>query len=554
MSVALFVLTGALLMVALPMARFSTVDTSIGVVGWFGGASDSLDASLSVSPTTPTTQGDVLVAMVKNRDLGGYETVAGVTDSSGNTWAPANRLSQGKQADEEVWYSAGAASIGTQGSVTATLTGGAAIAMTVLDVAGASATPLEDVASSGDASASASTGSAQAAPQDIVIADIGWNANVTPANQTGSFNTVPIEQSTVSNSMTGEQAAWEVAGGSGTQSYGADLSQAVVWTATIATFDAAGSGSPTPTPTPTPTSTPTATPTPTASATPSPSPSPSPTPTPTPTPTISPPNATHVMVIMEENKGYQATLGACGSDPYLCSLASGYASYTNWNAITHPSLPNYLAFVSGSTQGCSADTCSGGYSATSLGGQLSSAGIPWTAYMESMPSACDTNGQSGLYAKKHNPFVFFNDVLNNGCASNVVPYPGATGLVSDLNGAGAPQFVWITPNLSDDMHNGSVAQGDAWLLGNVAPVLSSPWFTNFNSTVIITMDENNGQPSPGGGGQVPMVVISSHAQGQGGISSAGNLYGTLRGIEEAFGLGYLGAAADPSNGDPIGSF
>ena len=67
------------------------------------------------------------------------------------------------------------------------------------------------------------------------------------------------------------------------------------------------------------------------------------------------------------------------------------------------------------------------------------------------------------------------------------------------------------------------------------------------------MDENDAQPGPGGG-QVPMVVISNDAQGQGAIATPGNLYGTLRAIEEAFGLGYLGAAADPSNGDPIGSF
>jgi hypothetical protein len=72
----MFVLIGTLLLIALPAARFSTVGTSIGVVGWFGGASSSLGASLSASPTTPTTQGDLLVALIKNRDLEGFETVA----------------------------------------------------------------------------------------------------------------------------------------------------------------------------------------------------------------------------------------------------------------------------------------------------------------------------------------------------------------------------------------------------------------------------------------------------------------------------------------------
>jgi acid phosphatase len=260
------------------------------------------------------------------------------------------------------------------------------------------------------------------------------------------------------------------------------------------------------------------------------------------------------MVIMEENRGYGATLGSCGDDPYLCSLASQYASYTNWDAIAHPSLPNYFAIDSGDTQGCSSDACPGGYGATDLGGQLSSAGIPWVAYMESMPTACNTGGSVGLYKRSHNPFVYFNDVVNSSsCASTVVPYPGSAGMVSALDGPGAPDFVWITPNLNDDMHNGSVAQGDAWLAANLASVLTSSWFTNYDSTVIVTMDENDAQSSPGGG-QVPMVVISSTAAGQGAISTPGNLYGTLHAIEQTFGLSYLGAAADSSNGDPIGSF
>jgi acid phosphatase len=402
-----------------------------------------------------------------------------------------------------------------------------------------------------------STGTADASAQDIVVADVGWNAAVTVTNPSQAFATTPVEQSTVTNSMTGEQALWTIAGSDGSQSYAASLSDAVVWTATIATFAAAPGTSPTPTPSPTGSATATATPTSTPTSTPSPTTTPSPTPTatPTPTPTITPtPGTPHVMVIMEENRGYGATLGSCGDDPYLCGLASQYASYTNWDAIAHPSLPNYLALDSGSTQGCGADACPGGYTGTDLGGQLSTAGIPWAAYMESMPSPCYTGGEVGLYKRSHNPFVYFNDVVNSGtCSDNVVPYPGSAGLISNLDASGAPQFVWITPNLLDDMHNGSVSQGDAWLAANLPAVLTSSWFTSYDSTVIVTMDENDPQPNPGGG-QIPMVVISSTALGQGQISTSGNLYGTLRAIEEEFGLNDLGAAADSSNGDPIGSF
>ena len=254
------------------------------------------------------------------------------------------------------------------------------------------------------------------------------------------------------------------------------------------------------------------------------------------------------MVIMEENKGYAATLGSCSSDPYFCSLASTYASFTSWAGVSHPSLPNYLAFDSGSVQGQSTDcTTCGPFSGTDLGGQLSAAGIPWTAYMESMPSPCYTGGSSGGYAKKHDPFMYFSDVIGAGCATHVLPYPGGSGMLAALDGSSAPSFVWITPNLMNDMHDGTVPQGDAWLKTNIDPVLTSTWFTNYDSTVIVTMDE-------GVGNTVPMVVISNTAKGHGAIAGGGNHYGALRAIEEEFGLGLLGAASNPANGDPISLF
>ncbi|MDQ6848372.1 MAG: IPT/TIG domain-containing protein, partial [Candidatus Dormibacteraeota bacterium] len=264
------------------------------------------------------------------------------------------------------------------------------------------------------------------------------------------------------------------------------------------------------------------------------------------------PATAHVMVVLLENRGYAATLGTCANDPNFCSLASTYASLTSWHSLAHPSLPDYLALVSGSTQGCTSDSCKGPYTGAELGGQLTAAGIPWTAYMESMPSPCYTQGFSGTYVKRHDPFLYFNDVLNNGCANDVLPYPGSSAMVSALTAPGAPDFVWITPDLNDDMHKGTIQQGDAWLQANIAPVLSSPWFTSGNATVIVTMDEGLYSDATN---QVPTVVISRNAQGKGNVSTpSGNHYGLLRSIEEAFGLTYLGAAADPTNGDISGLF
>jgi acid phosphatase len=149
---------------------------------------------------------------------------------------------------------------------------------------------------------------------------------------------------------------------------------------------------------------------------------------------------------------------------------------------------------------------------------------------------------------KHNPFIYFKDNLAP-ATCRILPYPGVSSMVSTLTGANAPDYAWITPNLNDDMHDGTVTQGDNWLKTNLAPVLASSWFTNFNSTVIVTMDENTGDNSGAGGGHVPLVIISSNAKGHGSIALTGNHYGTLRSIEEADGLSLLGGASNSANGD-----
>lgn len=253
---------------------------------------------------------------------------------------------------------------------------------------------------------------------------------------------------------------------------------------------------------------------------------------------------------MLENRGYAATLGNCSADPYLCSLASKFVSATAWYGVGHPSLPNYLAISSGSTQGCTSDGCATGITAPDLGGQLTAAGIPWRAYMESMPSPCYGGATSGPYARKHNPFAYYTDDASS-CRD--VPYPGSGGLIATLDSTNPPDFVWITPNLTNDMHSGSVQQGDAWLKANLAPVLGSAWFTGGNATVIVAMDENLQQSTPGGG-QVPLIVISSDARGVGAVAIHGNHYGTLRSIEEAYGLSLLAGAQTAGNGDVVKYF
>jgi phosphatidylinositol-3-phosphatase len=195
---------------------------------------------------------------------------------------------------------------------------------------------------------------------------------------------------------------------------------------------------------------------------------------------------THVLWIWMENHSYSQIIGS-GSAPYINGLAKKCGLATNYHNITHPSLPNYIAATSGLTSlkqfktDCEPSaTCS--TSAPSVFGQVSS----WKAYEESMPSNCDTSsGRS--YAVKHDPPPYFTTLT--GCSSYDVPF---TQLSGDLANGTLPAFSFVTPNMTDDMHNGTVAQGDTWLAANVPPILASSAYTSNSLVVVITWDEGAG--------------------------------------------------------------
>jgi hypothetical protein len=209
--------------------------------------------------------------------------------------------------------------------------------------------------------------------------------------------------------------------------------------------------------------------------------------------------------------------------------------------LSHPSLPNYLGYVSGSIQNNPQDTTPqvDNYAGPQFTDELASAGIAWKAYMQDMPVACDLTDQysPGNYDVNHNPFMYFNSVRNNPSQCNRdVPYPQLT---ADLNAGTAPSFIWVSPNTINDMHDGTPAQGDAFLQGLVTQVQASSWWTA-GSRIVITWDEGTQSEQV-----LTLVVGSAH----GTAATGGNEYGTLRGLEEAFGVGLLGHSADSNVGD-----
>jgi len=245
------------------------------------------------------------------------------------------------------------------------------------------------------------------------------------------------------------------------------------------------------------------------------------------------PAFSHVFVVVMENHSYSEIIGS-SSAPYINSLTTQGAVATSYYGVAHPSLPNYLALAGGSTFGIASDCTTCWINAANIGDTLESAGKTWKAYQESMPSSCFV-GDSSPYAQKHNPFIYFNDIRTNStrCNAHEVPY---TQLATDLQSTSTtPNYAFITPNMCNDMHDCTVATGDAWLKQQIPLILGSAAFKTQSSLLAITWDEDDSSSS----NQVPLILLGSGVAPGGRSSVPYNHYNLLRTIEDALGLATL---------------
>jgi hypothetical protein len=270
-----------------------------------------------------------------------------------------------------------------------------------------------------------------------------------------------------------------------------------------------------------------------------------------PAPDLPASSASHVALIVMENKEATAVLGS-PSSPYVTRLARRYGVATHSYAIGHPSLPNYLALTSGSTHGISSDCTACHVPARSIVDQLEAAGISWKAYMEDLPRPCSRAARAGGYAKKHDPFMYYDNVAGNPRrCGNIVPFDR---LASDLRHTTLPTFSFISPNLCDDTHDCDVATGDRFLAGLVPDLLHEAGPHGF---VILTWDEggtNDGCCFDAHGGRIATVVAGPDVRRHARSDRPVDHYGVLRTIERAFGLGALGAATLRRSGSLDGLF
>jgi phosphatidylinositol-3-phosphatase len=251
-----------------------------------------------------------------------------------------------------------------------------------------------------------------------------------------------------------------------------------------------------------------------------------------------------VWVIVMENRSYGQVIGE-GDAPFINAFAARYGSATDYHGVARPSQPNYLALISGSTQGVTDDGVHD-LNAKTLFDQLDAAGRSWRVFAENVPSGCylgaaARNGPDGegVYARKHEPAISFVSISRN---------PARCGRIGNLASFSptAADFNVIIPNLCHDMHDCSTRIGDSWLSQFVPRLLDSDAFRQ-GSLLVITFDEASSKDES----QHTALLFAAQALSPGTrVTGPANHYSLLRTIQTIFGLDCLAqsckAAAIPA--------
>ena len=323
------------------------------------------------------------------------------------------------------------------------------------------------------------------------------------------------------------------------------------------------------------------------------------------------PRFDHIYVVMLENHSKSSVIGDPNA-PYITSLAHRYTMADHYYGVTHPSMPNYIASIAGDNFGIQDDNDQNvvHLDRPNLVDQLEARHISWGAYMQDLPA--DKLARFGptvdgadvsLYAKKHNPFVLFDDNKSN--PARMAKIKDYSRLGADLNSPHAPRFVWISPNQCNDMHGGVYTsvpghaetpcpygdikddandaalkqKGDAFVHQAVTTIMSSKAWTKHSAIVIVT-DENDytGNEETGGwetadgccdspyvakadprvsvdwpggtygGGLIPAIIVGAQSKGGHVDHTPYNHYSLLATIEDNWHLGHLEHAGDEAAG------
>ena len=260
------------------------------------------------------------------------------------------------------------------------------------------------------------------------------------------------------------------------------------------------------------------------------------------------PDFSHIAIIIFENKEFGTVIGN-PKMPYFNLYANTFTLLTQYYAVTHPSLPNYLALIGGDTFGitdnCEFTECS--IEAPSLPDLIEASGRTWKTYQDDMPEPC-FKGNTLRYVKKHNPFIFFQPIWSDEfrCTQTIVPL---TQLDVDIAAGDLPNFFFITPDICYSAHDCNLDLADGWLRDLVEKIYPALEAGGEPFLIIITWDEGQGDHSCCGlpekaGGRIATILISPQVKPAFQDDTPYSHYSLLKTISEAWSLPLLGHAAD----------
>ncbi len=243
----------------------------------------------------------------------------------------------------------------------------------------------------------------------------------------------------------------------------------------------------------------------------------------------------HIFVVVFENRSVEATL----ANPYFKQLVTRGAFLSNYHAVGHPSQPNYLAMLAGAP--LVADDNDHNLPQKNLVDLLEAAGVSWKAYQETYPGSCFAGAWSGnvvegLYARKHNPFISFDNIRTNParCAKIV----NASELAADIAAHRLPAFSFFTPNQNNDGHDRPLDVAAQWFQSFVEPKLADPNFAS-GTLVVIVFDESDAGGNGPADNHVYALLLGAKVHAGGSDATRYTHYNLLRTVEDNFGLGTL---------------
>ena len=255
----------------------------------------------------------------------------------------------------------------------------------------------------------------------------------------------------------------------------------------------------------------------------------------------------HLLVVVEENHSFEQVIGSPAA-PFLNRLAAHGTLLTHYHAIAHPSLPNYVAVLSGRTGRIRSDCLQCTISGPTLVDQLESHHISWAAYLQGLPRPCSTVASAGAYTALVDPFMHAADIRHHPTrCDRVLPF---SRFQRDLAADRLPRVVFVMPDLHHEMHSGPVRVADAWLRRLVGRLRASRAWRQ-DTRLVVTFDESRLSDvrsccdGLGRGGRI-LTVVAGPRVPEGRDPTPYTHYSLLRSLEAAFGLPLLGHAGDPA--------